>query len=266
MAALVVNIIWLFVVDYQIAPAAFALLVLLVILLVTCVYFSIRGLRLHGAELYAAGLCLHVRLVRGLIQNGIMLYATWAAIWSVFALAGMLQEHWDAPREAAAEIIFAILLGKWVIFLVLDWYVFEAHMRYIFTPYFVMVAVSAGLFVANFDPWDIPTILATALLAVAGLSTLLKFIIAPIRICNCPDPVLVVRYTKEKVYTVSPNTVAAHGSVTTVDATTPVVHRRALFSPAVSHFRSNTMTYDRPGSLLSSCSSVMYDASGSRVF
>ncbi len=181
---------WSFAYDRLRPDIGLPLLALMPFNLYLSIIFSVRGLSRHGLQLYQSGYDVHIRLARGLIQNGMGVYATWTTIATLLNLGTVLRLYADVDEELAGIILLGILSGELVIFLILDWCVLEKYMRYIFTPYFVLVGALTGVLGNNFEPWTDRTIFTTVLLGVAALAMLVKFILAGSRVQARTDYIL----------------------------------------------------------------------------
>ncbi len=166
------------------------LLALLSFSLYLSVIFSVRGLSRHGLQLYQSGYGAHVRLARGLIQNGLAVYAAYTTIETLIDLGIVLRRYTSITDEISGIIILVIISGELIVYIILDWGVLEKYMRYIFTPYFVLVGSLAGALLNQFQPWTVKTIFLIALMAVAALAMLVKFILAGSRIQGQTDYIL----------------------------------------------------------------------------
>ncbi len=169
---------------------ALPLLALWTFALYITLYLAIRGIREYGLGLYNAGLEMHVALDRGLVQNGVAMFAAWTTIATLLSLADVLYTYAGVDWATAGSIALGILAGEMLIWFILDWFIFERHLRYIFTPYIVLVVFLVGSLVAHYNPWVTNTIITVVLLVVAAVAFLIKIIMATARICTSADPVL----------------------------------------------------------------------------
>ncbi len=182
---------WLIAWDRIRPDISLALIAMIPFSLYLSIIFSVRGLSRHGLELYQSGYDVHIRLTRGMIQNGMAFYATWTTIATLLNFDEVLRRYASLDGDLTATISLGILSGEVIIFLILDWCVLERYMRYIFTPYFVLVGALTGSVIQNFDPsWTTNTILIVVLLGVAALAMLVKFVLAGSRIQTQPDYIL----------------------------------------------------------------------------
>ena len=181
---------WLFALDRQRLGIALALLVVLFSLLCSCCFLSIRGLRLHGDALYRHGLGRHLRLVRIMLQNGLAIFAAWTALRITLLIPRMLVDWAGMDTDLYPTVAYAITAAMFLVYLILDWFVLETHMRYIFSPYFMAVLVTLGAFFEIFQGWSRNEIFAIVIVGAIGLATFLKLIMAGSRISNLNDPVL----------------------------------------------------------------------------
>ena len=160
------------------------------VLLIVCCYLSIRGLRLHGDTLYRYGLDQHVRLTRGLVQNGVFMFTSWITVAVVFLISELLQLWGGASQEDAETIRLGILSAVFLIWIILDWCIFEHHLRYIFSPYIILLPMVIVLVVESFEAWDRNSIFEIVLIGVIALAFLIKLIMACSRISSLQDPVI----------------------------------------------------------------------------
>ncbi len=181
---------WIFVWDRVRPDISLALIALIPFTLYLSIVFSVRGLSRHGLQLYQSGYDVHIRLARGMIQNGMAFYATWTTIATLLNLSEVLQIYAGVDQELSVAIILGVLSAELILYLILDWCVLERYTRYIFTPYFVLVCALSGSVVEHFDRWTVRTIFLLVLLGVSIVAMLVKLTMAGRVIQTHPDHIL----------------------------------------------------------------------------
>ncbi|XP_028290571.1 uncharacterized protein LOC114454358 [Gouania willdenowi] len=144
------NIGWLIVWDRGIMIAALVFLILVICTNYLMIFFTCHGLHVYGPWLkkyHNADLwCFRV-----LVQNGVMIYATWTTIATLINLTIVLTYEVKMTPEDAATISYAVLTVVLLGWFVLENLVLDKHVRYICITYLVVIWALSGNLDKNFD-------------------------------------------------------------------------------------------------------------------
>ena len=165
--------------DREILPAAFAVLFLMVVTLIIPLVFSYRALDRSMNILVKQERKVDVWLTRLFVQNGLSMYATWCTIATLLNMAMVItyRSATDIDQRDASTASLSVLAAVILVFLATDWFVLDRYTRYTFTPYIVLIVGLTGSIAKNYDEGARNTIFTTVLLALAGVSALVKCIL-----------------------------------------------------------------------------------------
>ncbi|KAK2159536.1 hypothetical protein LSH36_151g05031 [Paralvinella palmiformis] len=136
------------------------------------IYFSSRRLQADTAALNQTGRSGQVMLTRGLVHNGIGLYAGWAD-FMVFLKLGKLLVFYGKVDDATAGGVCLILYAFYLtVRLAIDMTLWDAMIRHLLTPYVTSVGAMVGVLTQNFDA-DHPTTLHYIIATVLGVVIML---------------------------------------------------------------------------------------------
>ena len=140
-----------------------------------------RRLNEYGHFMVRSKLEKDVWLVRILVQNGLGFYATWGGVASIFNFAIVLTYRTGlTPKRqevgsTVSLIIFTLEIFSWFI---LDNFVFEQTLRYLYTPYIAILVSLIGIISNNFDPSKRNSLYTASLLGAALFLTVSKFLLS----------------------------------------------------------------------------------------
>jgi hypothetical protein len=116
-------------------------------------------------------------LVRFLVQNALAFYATWTTIATLLNL-GIVLVYWGGfEQTASCAGCLGVLTLDILVYLVLDWFVLDRYLRYVFSPYIVLVMALAGSLDKNYEAGATNTVFTIVLLAVACAAVLVKAVL-----------------------------------------------------------------------------------------
>jgi hypothetical protein len=137
---------------------AFVLSILVALTLFFCIYIASRRLIEEIPDMIEADREAEITLMRGILHNGLGLYAGWAYFY-VFLLMGKLMAYYGQVEHTTAGIV---CLSFWVAFYVaalfLDIAKWDRYTRHLVTPYFVAVFVAIGLLEHNVDWYNMTSL------------------------------------------------------------------------------------------------------------
>ncbi len=178
--SLACNVAWLLIWDKEYMEVALIFINLMTCTLYICLVVSIRRVNEFGHLMIRHKLMRDIWAMRVIVQNGLGLYAAWGTVASVFNFAIVLTfgTGLSGDRQAVGStvslIIFTLEIFAWFIF---DNFVFEKPLRYLFTPYSVIVISLVGILSKNWDPTKRNAIYTAALLGMVILMSILKMIL-----------------------------------------------------------------------------------------
>ncbi|XP_060596623.1 uncharacterized protein LOC132750632 [Ruditapes philippinarum] len=177
---------WLVAFDREQLELALAILFLIVVTLLICLFFSYRNLNREIDVLIKQERKSDVWLTRFLVQNGLGIYATWTAIATHLNFGFVLayRSAHDIGVKNSSTIALGVLSGFILLFLVTDWVFLDRYTRYTFTPYLVLVWALYGVLVNNYESGARNTIFTIVLLAISGVAALVKLFLMFWRHCR----------------------------------------------------------------------------------
>ena len=196
--SLACNVAWLLIWDKQYMEVALVFINLMTCTLYICLVVSVRRLNEFGGLMVRAKLERDIWIIRLFVQNGLAMYACWGSVAAVFNFAIVLtyQTGLTVKRQEVGStvslIIFTLEILCWF---VLDNFVFERLLRYLISPYIVIITSLIGIITKNFDSTKRNSIYSAALLIMAIILTLIKITLAAWR--HYKSPIFV---TKSKKY------------------------------------------------------------------
>jgi hypothetical protein len=159
-----------------------------------CLMVSIRRLNEYGHLMARAKLQRDIWLVRIMVQNGLGIFASWGTVASVFNFAIVLTYRTGLSGErqevgsTVSLIIFTLEVISWFI---LDNFVLEKSVRYLFTPYATVLISLIGILHKNWDPSKRNSIYTAALFLTVVIMSVIKVVLStwrhykrPIFSCN----------------------------------------------------------------------------------
>lgn len=105
-----------------------------------------------------------VWIVRLLVQNGLAMFAVWGSVASMFNFAVVLTYRTGARQDVSSTVSLSIFAVEIIVWWTFENFVFEQHMRYLVTPYVVLVTSIAGIVWKNHSLNTSNEILVLALL------------------------------------------------------------------------------------------------------
>ena len=170
------TVAWLFIWDRQHMGWAFLDLSLCALTLYTCIIITHRNLYRSIRILEQQGVTKDIWLIRFLVQNGIVFFATWVTIATLLNFGITLHYIWDVDLNLASTIPLACLSFIILCWFVMETFVLDKYIRYTFSEYIVLIVALIGSVVANYD-LDTNyrnSIFLVVLLGVVGLLALTK--------------------------------------------------------------------------------------------
>ena len=166
------NIAWLFLNDRDQIQAALAVLFLQSAALVLAMVVTYRSLEKSSPELVSQGRAVDIWLVRGLVHNGLAIYATWTSIATLLNLAMVIaySDGSDVSVPTACTIVLGVLAAEIVAFVSTDLLLLDRYSRYTFTPYIVVIVGLVGSIAKNWEPAATNSIFTAVLLGLASVS------------------------------------------------------------------------------------------------
>lgn len=202
--SLACNVAWLLIWDKQYMEVALVFINLMTCTLYICLVVSVRRLNEYGSMMMRAKLERDIWIIRLFVQNGLAMYACWGSVAAVFNFAIVLtyRTGLTAKRQEVGStvslIIFTLEILSWFI---LDNFVFERLLRYLISPYVVIVTSLVGIITKNFEPAKRNSIYCAALLGLAILLTCIKLVLSTWR--HYKHPIFVSKSKKYRRPTVS---------------------------------------------------------------
>uniref|UniRef100_A0A087XCZ4 Si:ch211-161h7.5 n=1 Tax=Poecilia formosa TaxID=48698 RepID=A0A087XCZ4_POEFO len=144
------NISWLLVWDRGLMIPALIFLILLI-----CTNYSMVGFICHGLHVYGPWLNKYSKvdlwLIRMLVLNGVMIYTTWTTIATLLNLTIVLKYEANMSTADSATLSYSLLSVVLLVWFVVENFVLDRHMRYVFIPYVVVIWALSGNLDKNYD-------------------------------------------------------------------------------------------------------------------
>jgi len=177
------NIAWLFLFDRDVIPGAFVALLMITVFLAAALVTSYRTLDMASPKLAEQGRTVDIWLVRGLVHNGLGIYATWCSIATLLNLAMVITYESD-PKISNVDACTVSLVCLGVIQLVYgttDMLKLDRYSRYTITPYIVVVVALIGSITKNWQDGARLSIMTAVLLGIGSAFLLLKIVMTVYR-------------------------------------------------------------------------------------
>ena len=178
--SLACNVAWLLIWDKEYMEVALVFINLMTCTLYICLVVSIRRINEYGHLMLRHKLRKDIWAIRLIVQNGLAVYASWGTVASVFNFAivltyrtGLSGDRQDVGSTVSL-ILFTLEIFAWFIF---DNFVFEKLLRYLLTPYPVVVVSLVGILSKNWDPSERNSIFTAALLGMSILMSIVKLVL-----------------------------------------------------------------------------------------
>uniref|UniRef100_M4A525 Si:ch211-161h7.5 n=1 Tax=Xiphophorus maculatus TaxID=8083 RepID=M4A525_XIPMA len=114
---------------------------LIFLIMLICTNYSMVGFICHGLHVYGPWLNKYSKvdlwLIRMLVLNGVMIYTTWTTIATLLNLTIVLKYEANMSTADSAFVVENFVLDK--------------HMRYVFIPYIVVIWALSGNMDKNYD-------------------------------------------------------------------------------------------------------------------
>ena len=181
--SLACNVAWLLIWDKKYMEVALIFINLTTVTLYICLMVSMRRLGDHDSAMCRHNLIQDIWVIRILVQNGIGFYAAWATIAAIFNFAVVLTYRTDLMGKAVGKeigstvslIVFTMEILAWFI---LDNFVFERAMRYLFTPYIATLISLSGIMSKNWEITSRNSIYTLTLTTATFILTVVKIVLA----------------------------------------------------------------------------------------
>lgn len=173
------NIAWLFLFDRDQIEASFVVLFFTALSLILALVATYRSLDWCSTQLVDQGRTFDIWLVRGLVHNGLGIYATWTSIATLLNLA-MLITYTDSSKvsvSTASTVALAILTAEIVVFVFTDLLLLDRYSRYTITPYLVVIVALIGSISKNWQAGATNSIFMAVLLGLGSFALLMKLVL-----------------------------------------------------------------------------------------
>ncbi|KAK7468158.1 hypothetical protein BaRGS_00036622 [Batillaria attramentaria] len=193
------NIAWLFLFDRDYIEGAFVALFFTAFSLILALAVTYRSLDWCSSQLVEQGRSVDIWLVRGLVHNGLGIYATWTSIATLLNMAMVItySDGSDISVKTASTVALGVLTAEIVVFVGTDLFLLDRYSRYTITPYLVVVVALIGSISKNWESGATNSIFTAVLLAVGSLALLVKLVLTIYRHVTRP------RYTSHVTSTLS---------------------------------------------------------------
>lgn len=174
---------WLVAFDREQLEVSMAILIVVSIALITCLILTYRSLDQCLETLTKQGRRVDIWLTRGLVHNGLGIYATWCTIATHLNFNFLLQyrSSHDIGFENTSTITLSILSVFVVVFAITDLIFLDRYTRYTITPFIVLVVAFSGSVAKNYVAGRRNSIFTVVLLSIAIAMLLVKVVLSVFR-------------------------------------------------------------------------------------
>ena len=113
---------------------------------------SLRRLYEFGDLMVRQKLTRDIWLIRIFVHNGLAMFATWGTVAAMFNFAVVLTYGTGAKLEVGSTVALAIFTLEVVAWFIFDNFVYEKLLRYVFTPYLIIIVSITGILSRNWNP------------------------------------------------------------------------------------------------------------------
>ncbi|KAL8564713.1 hypothetical protein ACOMHN_004206 [Nucella lapillus] len=177
------NIAWCFLFDRGFVVGALAASAVMSVLLVTALGLSYRGFHSGWVHLVRQGRECEAWWVRGVVHNGLAIYASWACVETLLNLATVLAyaSGSDVSVMTSSTIALGVLALGWGVYVLVDVCLLDGYSRYTLTPYLLVLVALVAVLLNNWNPGHRNWLLSVVLCGAAGASLLTKALLCCIR-------------------------------------------------------------------------------------
>ena len=175
--ALACNISWLLIWDREYMEVALVFINLMTCNLYICLVVSLRRLNDYGTLMVRQKLQRDIWLMRVLVHNGLAMFATWGTVAAMFNFAVVLTYRTGAKAEVGSTVSLAIFTLEIIAWWIFDNFVFERLLRYLFTPYIVILVSIAGILSKNWNPHSANSMLTLSLFGLVAVLSIIKTVL-----------------------------------------------------------------------------------------
>ena len=151
------------------------------------IYFSSRRLHNDAAILIQTGRPGHVMLIRGLVHNGIGLFAGWTDFMVFIKLGKLIVFYGGVDGDTAGSVCLTMYTLYLSARLVLDIVFWDDILRHLLTPYLTSVVAMVGMLTQNYDAKNTKPVHYVIASVLAVISLLFLIRLAEIIIRNKKD-------------------------------------------------------------------------------
>ena len=178
--SLACNVSWLLIWDQEYLEVALVFINLMNGTLYICLVVSIRRLNEHGLAMVRLKLQCEIWTVRILVQNGLAAFATWGSVAAVYNFAVVLIDNMDKKTDqgvgsTVSLTVFSLEIVAWW---VMDNFVLERYLRYLITPYLVILITVCGILSKNWNIDNSTTIYTLVLTAFVSILFVSKVVLS----------------------------------------------------------------------------------------
>ena len=176
--SLACNISWLLIWDREYMEVALVFINLMTCTLYICLVVSLRRLNEFGPYLAHNRMFMDIWLMRVVCCNGLAMFASWGSVAAMFNFAVVLTYETGADPSAGSTVslaLFSLEICAWWVF---DNFVFEKLLRYLYTPYIVLIVSIIGILSKNWDPSKPNAVVVVLLLSTVCILFIVKVILS----------------------------------------------------------------------------------------
>ena len=117
-------------------------------------------------------------LIRIFVHNGLAMFATWGTVAAMFNFAVVLTFRTGATEGVGSTVSLAIFILEILSWWIFDNFVFEKLLRYLYTPYIMILVSLSGILSNNWDPEESNCILTLMIFALVVILATVKVVLS----------------------------------------------------------------------------------------
>ena len=179
--SLACNVSWLLIWDREYMEVALVFINLMTCTLYICLVVSIRRLKEFAPHMVQTGLRRHVWIMQVVCCNGLAVFATWGTVAAMFNFAVVLAYGTETDQGAGSTVALALFLLEILVWFAFDMFLFEAALRYLYTPYVVIIVSLIGILTKNYSATNSNTVIVLVILILVSLLFVVKVLLSVYR-------------------------------------------------------------------------------------
>ena len=173
------NITWLFLWDRSIENIDFLIpcvvvMALMAVSLYVCIGISSFSVDQYYPLLQKDNMLKEAWMIRFMVHNALAFYAAWTSVATMLNLAACITYRGTTNQNISSTIVLSILAIEIVLWFILDTFVLDRYVRFLFAPYIVLIWSLTGSVYKNYAEGERNAIFTVAMLGFACVALVVK--------------------------------------------------------------------------------------------